>query len=166
MPAEEIQIDLAVQDDLPAINDIYNYYVDHSTATFQEVHETLEDRDRWFTQHGPRHPVVVARRSGSVVGWASLSEWNSRSAYSQTGEVSVYIHHEHHRLGIGRRLLEEVIERARGLGFHTLIGGACTEQTASIGLQESLGFHEVADFRAVGYKFERWLDVKYFQLML
>ena len=70
------------------------------------------------------------------------------------------------RHGIGRALLLDLIERARTLAHHTMIGGACTEQAASLALQESLGFKRVACFREVGYKFNKWLDVAYMQLLL
>ena len=157
---------VATSSDAGSISDIYNYYVDNSTCTFDVVHESLTDRIGWLELHGPRHPAIVCTASESVVGWGSLSEWNPRPAYSHTAEVSFYVHHEWHRRGIGRRLLADLIERARSLGLHVLIGGACTEMVASIALQESFGFEKVAHFKEVGNKFGRWLDVGYYQLNL
>jgi len=101
-----------------------------------------------------------------VVGWGSLSKFRERAAYAPTVEGSVYIRHDCHRQGLGRMILLDLIERARAAGYHSLIGGVDAEQTASIALQESLGFQRVAHLKQVGYKFDRWLDVIYLQLML
>jgi phosphinothricin acetyltransferase len=88
--------------DLPAINDIYNHYVLHSTCTYQEEPETADARRAWFDAHGPAHPVTVAVDDGVVVGWGSLSPYHRRSAYRRTVENSVYVAHTHHRRGIAR----------------------------------------------------------------
>ena len=153
--------------DLPAINDIYNYYVPRSTCTYQLEPETVEARQAWFAAHRPdKYPVTVAEIAGQIVGWGSLSKFRDRAAYDGSVEASVYIHHEHHRRGLGRALLVDLIERARASGFHTLIGGASADQTASVALQESLGFTRIGQFKEVGYKFGQWLDVVFLQLML
>jgi phosphinothricin acetyltransferase len=162
----DFQLRTATESDAQAISDIYNYYVDCSTCTFDLEHESLAQRLAWLRAHGDRHPVIVCVCESDMVGWGSLSPWNPRRGYSRTAEVSFYVHHKWHRRGIGRLLLTDLIARARGIGHHVLIGGACTEQVASIKLQESLGFVQVAHFAAVGFKFERWLDVDYFQLAL
>lgn len=160
-------IRLATAADLPAINDIYNYYVPRSTCTYQLEPETIEARQAWFDHHPPdKYPVLVAEIGGRIAGWGSLSKFRERAAYSPTVEASVYIHHEVHRRGLGKLLLVELIERARAAGFHSVIGGASADQTASIALQESLGFRRIAHLVEVGYKFGKWLDVIYLQLML
>ena len=163
-------IRLATAADLPAINDIYNYYVPRSTCTYQLEPETIESRRSWFDDHPPeRYPVVVAElpdSPGEIAGWGSLSKFRERAAYAPTVEASVYIRHDQHRRGLGRAILLVLIARAKTAGFHSLIGGASADQTASIALQESLGFRRVAEFKEVGYKFNQWLDVIYLQLML
>lgn len=153
--------------DLPAINEIYNYYVLHSTCTYQLEPETLADRRIWFDSHSSGgYPVVVAQLDGVVVGWGSLAKFHARAGYAPSVEASVYIAHEFHRQGLGRTILEHLIERGRAAGFHTVIGGASADQAASIALQESLGFTRVAHFKEVGQKFGKRLDVIYLQLML
>jgi phosphinothricin acetyltransferase len=159
-------IRLATPADAEAIREIYNYYVERSTCTFQLAPDTAEQRLTWLQDRAAVHPVTVAELDGVVIGWGSLSPWKEREAYARTVEGSIYIHHDHLRRGLGKVLLLDLIERARALGHHTLIGGACTEQAASLALQKSLGFTEVAHFREVGNKFGRWLDVAYMQLML
>ena len=155
---------LATEADLPAIRDIYNHYVRTSTSTFQLEPDTEAERLAWFRSRTDKHPVTVAVADGMVVGWASLSMWKERAAYARTVEASVYVRAGSERRGIGRRLLADLLDRARDLGHHVVIGGACTEHPASIALQEALGFQPVGTFRAVGYKFGRWLDVAYLQL--
>jgi phosphinothricin acetyltransferase len=160
-------IRLATSADLPTINEIYNYYIPRSTCTYQLEPETLESRAAWFAAHPPdKYPVTVAELDGRVVGWGSLSKFRDRAAYQPTVEASVYIHHEHHRRGIGRELLVDLIGRARAIGYHSILGGASGDQTASLALQESLGFTKVAHFKEIGYKFGRRLDVVFMQLML
>ncbi|MCI0360553.1 MAG: N-acetyltransferase family protein [Planctomycetaceae bacterium] len=173
-------IRLATAADLPAINDIYNHYVLHCTCTYQTEPETIESREAWFAEHPPeKYPVIVAELAelgtpqrafptepSRVVGWGSLSKFRPRAAYAPTAEPSVYIHHEFLGHGLGRVLLVELIARARAAGFHSLIGGSSADRAASVALQESLGFTRVAHLKEVGYKFGKWLDVTYFQLML
>ena len=160
-------IRLATLADLPAINDIYNYYVETSTCTYQLEPETLEARTAWFHEHAPAtHPITVAVIADEVVGWGALSKFRQRAAYDHTVEASVYLRHDVHRRGIGKALLLDLIAKAKAAGHHTLIGGASADQTASLALQDSLGFQRVAYLKEVGFKFGRWLDVAYSQLML
>lgn len=160
-------IRLATPADLPAINDIYNYYVPRSTCTYQLEPETLESRQAWFQAHSPeKYPVTVAELDGQIAGWGSLSKFRDRAAYDGTVEASIYIRHDSHRRGLGRTLLTDLIDRARAIGYHTLIGGCSADQTASLALQESLGFTRVAHFKEVGYKFDQRLDVIFLQLIL
>jgi L-amino acid N-acyltransferase YncA len=106
---------------------------------------TLEVRAAWFQEHDEhRYPVIVAEAEGEVVGWGSLSKFRTRAGYDPTCEATVYIRHDCHRRGIGRAILIDLIAAARQAGFHTILGGASAEQTASIALQESLGFVRVA----------------------
>lgn len=164
MPA--ITLRPATESDLVAINGIYNHYVLHSTCTYQEEPEPLDARRQWFSRHGDRHPVIVAEAGGQVIGWGSLSAYHARSAYGHTVENSVYVHHRHHRHGIGSRLLEELIVRARKLGYHAIIASIDGDQAASIALHAKHHFEKVGHFKQVGFKFNRWLDVVYMELML
>jgi phosphinothricin acetyltransferase len=156
----------AAESDLIAINDIYNHYVLDSTCTYQEEPEPIEGRRRWFVEHGPKHPAIVAEMSGQVVGWGSLSPYHSRCAYRYTVENSVYVHHKHHRRGIGSTLMQELIARARLLGHHAIIAAIDAGQGASVALHAKFHFQKVGQFRQVGFKFDRWLDVVYMELLL
>ena len=161
-----MQIRLAHESDLAAINAIYNHYVLHSTCTYQVTPETDEARLVWFRGHGEVHPVTVAEIDGEVVGWASLNRYHPREAYARTVENSVYIRHDWQRRGIGRALLADHIERARELGHHTILAGISAEQSASIALHEAFGFQKAAHLRELGWKQGHWLDVILMQLIL
>jgi L-amino acid N-acyltransferase YncA len=160
------EIRLAGRADAESINDIQNYYVVHSTATFQTEPVSLEQRVTWLEARLPVHPVTVAEIDGRTVGWGALDFFRTRPAYRHTTEFSVYVHHEWHRRGIGRAIMSDLVDRARALGHHALVGGCCSESTAVIAMLERLGFARVAHFPEVGYKFERWLDVVFLQRLL
>lgn len=161
-----MQIRLARESDLAAINAIYNNYVLHSTCTYQVTLETDEARRAWFEAHGEKHPVTVAERDGEVVGWGSLNRYHPREAYARTVENSLYVRQDHQRRGIGRALLADQIERARQLGHHTILALISAEQTASIALHEAAHFQKAAHLRELGWKQGQWLDVVFMQLLL
>ena len=104
--------------------------------------------------------MTVAELDGAIVGWGALSQFRPRAAYAHSVEASVYLRHDVHRRGIGKALLLDLIARAKAAGHHTLIGGASADQVASLALQQ------VGHFKEVGFKFGRWLDVIYSQIML
>ncbi len=165
-PADALGVRPACAYDLPAINAIYNHYVLGSTATYQQEPEALANRERWFAAHGGQHPVLVVENAGEVVGWGSLSPFHPRAAFLHTVEDSLYVHHAHHRRGIGRLLLSALIARARAAGHRSIIAAVSGDQLASLRLHLSCGFREAGRLREAGYKFARWLDVVYLQLAL
>jgi L-amino acid N-acyltransferase YncA len=164
--ASPVVVRAAAETDLVAINDIYNHYVLQSTCTYQEELEPLESRRQWFRHHGAPHPITVAEAAGRVIGWGSLSPYHPRSAYRFTVENSVYVHHEHHRRGVGSALLRDLIARARSLGHRAIIAGIDGDQPGSVALHAKHGFERVGHLKQVGFKFGRWLDVIYMQLKL
>ena len=156
----------ATEADVPAILDIYNEAVLHSTATFDIEPHTLEERLQWFRETKHPHCVIVAEAEGAVVGWGCLRSFRARVAYRFTTEDSLYIHKDYRGRGIGALLLAELIERAKKGGFHSVIAGMTQGNPASEALHKRFGFVDCGRNREVGYKFERWLDVIWMQLML
>jgi L-amino acid N-acyltransferase YncA len=156
----------ATESDLAAINDIYNHYVLHSACTYQEKPERLRDRREWFRHHGEKHPVIVAQAGREIVGWGSLSPFHERSSYRYTVENSVYVHHQYLRRGIGSILLPHLIARARRAGHHAIIAAIDGEQKGSVALHARFDFKKTGHFKQVGFKFGRWLDVVYMELIL
>ncbi|HEX5245420.1 MAG TPA: GNAT family N-acetyltransferase [Tepidisphaeraceae bacterium] len=161
-----ISIRPATEADVSAINSIYNYYVAHSTCTYQTEAETDAVRLEWLKNHGAQYPVTVAEDGGQVVGWASVSMFRPREAYRPTVENAVYVRHDLLGRGIGKMLMIDLIERTRKSGFHSIMAVVSAEQEDSVRLHERLGFEKVAHLRQVGRKFDTWLDVVYLQLML
>ena len=161
-----IIVRFATPADLPAIAAIYAHYVDHSVATFATIAPTDDEWRAWLDVHVGPHPAIVATIDDRVVGWGTLSAWNSRCAYRATVEDSVYVHADMHRQGIGRALLARLVELAAMLGHRIVIGQIADHQAASERLHEAFGFRRVGCLEGVGRKFGRTIDVSIFQLTL
>jgi len=162
----KVEVLPAEDGDLDAINDIYNHYVPISDCTMETEIVSLDARRAWFSENGRRYPILVARVGGKVIGWASLSRHRVRRAYDQTAEDAVYVRDDWQHKGVGTLLLGELIETARGRELHSIVAVINANHTASIGLHRKLGFKEVALLHEAGFKFGRWIDIRYMQLML
>jgi L-amino acid N-acyltransferase YncA len=149
----------ASRDDLEAITKIYNEAIHKTVATFDTIPKTMEEQKIWFDNHGPQHPIMVAEHTGHIVGWASLSPWSDRCAYADTAEVSLYIEEAYQGKGIGRKLLEAIIQEGENVGLHTVIARIAEGNEISVHLHDSVGFKKVGVMKEVGTKFGRLLDV-------
>ena len=155
----------ATGDDIPAVTAIYARHVLTGMATFEvDPPSEAEMHSRWFKVVGAGWPYLVAMRGGEVIGYAYAAQFRDRAAYRHTGETSIYLSLDHVRQGIGRQLLEILIERARGAGFRQLIGVISDgEASGSIALHRACGFETVGLLRDVGEKFGRLIDVAFMQ---
>jgi L-amino acid N-acyltransferase YncA len=153
----------ATLEDLAAITEIYNEAILNTVATFDTQPKTLEEQEIWFADHGPRYPILVAERDSIIVGWASLTKWSDRCAYSDTAEASLYIKEREQGKGIGRKLLEAIIREGQEAGLHTVIARIAEGNGASIHLLESMGFRHIGIMQEVGKKFGKLLDVHLMQ---
>ncbi len=157
----------AHRSDLSAITAIYNHYVQRSTATFEIAKRTPERSKAWFEELQSKGlPVLVAECSEQVVGWGSLSPYNSRCAYRGTLELSLYVDHRFVRQGIGRRLARGLLAWAGTSGYHCIVGVIASENSISLDMALDSGFRTVGVLKEVGYKFDRWLDVTIVQKLL
>lgn len=152
--------------DAEAIRAIYNLEVSESTVTFDLVPRSLDDQIDWLTRRSGAHAVLVAEIDDEVVGFASLSPYRDRPAYSTTVENSVYVARDRQGRGIGKALLSELLDTARSHGFHAVIARIVGGHEQSIELHRSVGFEEIGIEREVGRKFGRWLDVVSMQCLL
>lgn len=164
--AGRVEVRPAMPSDLEAIAAIYHHYVLHATCTFATEPESQDYWRNWFDAHVGAYPALVAMHGDDVVGWGSLSRWNTRCAYRFTAEDSVYIRENCRGLGIGRHLLSELIHRARASGLKSLVAQIADHQAASEQLHERAGFRRVGVLERVGYKFDRWIDVAIWQMHL
>jgi L-amino acid N-acyltransferase len=153
--------------DADAIRAIYNREVRDSTVTFDMVERSTDEQQAWVAEHTGAHAAVVAvDGADTVVGFGSLSPYRSRPAYAPTVEDSVYVHRDHRGCGYGRLLLEDLVDRGRDHGFHSMIGRIVGGHQASIALHAGCGFEYAGTEREVGRKLGRWLDVVLMQRML
>ncbi len=162
-----ISIRNATERDLPALLEIYNDIILHTTAVYDYEPHTLEMRQAWFkTKVEQGFPVFVAEEDGKILGFSSIGPFRAWAAYKYSVENSVYVASSERGKGIGKLLIPPLIEAAKQLKLHTIIAGIDATNEASIKLHKSFGFAEVAHFKEVGWKFERWLDLKFLQLVL
>ncbi len=155
----------AENDDLKAITEIYNEAIINTVATFDTQPKNIEEQKPWFEAHGPSCPIIVLEDKGMVCGWASLSRWSDRCAYSDTAELSVYVKAEFRGRGIGKQLLEAIVEKGREAGLHTLLARIAEGNEASLSMHEAVGFEHIGVMREVGRKFGKLLDVHLMQLI-
>jgi L-amino acid N-acyltransferase YncA len=150
----------AVQADLTAIRDIYNDAVENTTAIWNDNLVDLQNRQDWYAARRARgFPVLVAERDGAIAGYAAYGDWRAFEGFRHSVEHSVYVHRDHRGAGIGRQLMQELVQRARDGGIHVMVACIEAENRGSIRLHESMGFRTVGTFREVGTKFGRWLDL-------
>jgi phosphinothricin acetyltransferase len=161
-----ITLRLAVLDDAEAIRQIYNYEVENTTATFDLVPRTLQDQRDWLAARSGAFSAIVAVDDDVVMGFSALSAYKERAAYRTTVEDSVYVHRDAHGRGIGRLLLDHVLDVAEDSGFHAVMARIEASGTASRALHARCGFELVGVEREIGRKFGRWLDVALMQCLL
>lgn len=158
----------ATPDDAESIREIYNYEVEHTTATFDLVTRSSTDQRAWLEARTGAFAAIVAvdDDSGEVIGFASLSPYKERAAYRTSVENSVYVRRDQHGRGVGKRLLNSLLETAATSGFHSVFARIEASGTASRALHTSCGFELVGIEREVGRKFGRWLSVAVMQRLL
>jgi phosphinothricin acetyltransferase len=167
MPEKTVNIRIAILDDLPGILDIYNHAIIHTTSVYSEHAHTYQMRLTWYNDRvNSGFPVFVAESSGEVVGFSTFGHFRVLPCYCHTAEHSVYVRVDHRGKGISKLLLQPLIDRAREMKMHAMIAGIDAENNVSYQLHQSFGFVEVAHFKEVGFKFGRWLDLKFMELIL
>jgi phosphinothricin acetyltransferase len=153
----------ATHDDLPALTALYNELIDATTITWSEAKQTVEERASWFDERRRRgFPVIVAVVDGEVVGMATYGDFRdsiARPGYRFTVEHSVSVFERCWGRGLGRALMDALLERARAAGIHVMVGGIDGANTASLDFHERLGFREVARMPETGWKHGRWCDL-------
>ena len=163
-----IRIRPAQREDCRGILEIYNDAVLTTTATYDYEPRTLGHRQAWFDDHKKTGlPIFVALDgTGRIVGWSALNRYHDRMGYRFTSENSIYIAADQRGKGIGKLLLAPLIDSAKQIGLHVIIAVIDASNEPSIRLHAKFGFETVGLFKRVGYKFGRWLDVAYMELLL
>jgi phosphinothricin acetyltransferase len=163
-----MRVRAAQREDCPGILEIYNEAVLNTTATYDYEPRTIAQRQAWFDEHKKiGFPIFVALdRTGRIVGWSALNRYHDRMGYRFTCESSIYIAPDYRGQGLGKMLLAPLIESAQKIGLRAIIAAIDGTNEVSIRLHKRFGFETVGCFKSVGYKFDRWLDVVYMELLL
>ena len=157
----------ATDDDLVDILRIYNHAIETTTAIFEYRAHTIEMRREWFrAKQAASLPVIVAMEADKVAGFGTFGPFRAWPAYKYSIEHSVYVDAAARGRGIGTALVQHLLALARERNLHVVMAGITADNAVSLRLHERLGFTEVANIREVGYKFGRWLDLKFLELVL
>ncbi|CAN5168842.1 GNAT family N-acetyltransferase [soil metagenome] len=162
-----INIRHASKQDLQEILDIYNDAILNTTAVFQYDVHTIEMRKEWFAQkQKDGFPVFVAVEDNTAVGFSTFGPFRNWQGYRFSVEHSIYVHVNHRGKGIGKLLMQPLIDAAKQMNMHTIIAGIDADNKTSIHFHKQFGFTEVGYIKEVGWKFERWLDLVFMQLLI
>lgn len=153
-----------VETDIDAVTTIYNHYITTTVISFEELPVSNAEISRRIKQVEALHyPWLVAEEENQLVGFAYADRWNARSAYKHTALITVYLSPEFTAKGWGYKLYIKLFEALKKQNVHTVIAGIAMPNPASIALHEKMGLHQVAHFSEVGFKFNQWVDVGYWQ---
>ena len=152
--------------DIPALMDIYNDAILHTTATFDTEIKDMENRCAWFEEHTGCYVIYVYEKDGVIAGYASLSRYRDRRAFDPAVEISIYIHEDYRGCGIGRKLMEETLAYAEHCPeIGTVISLITSENEVSIHLHEAFGFAYCGQIRNAGVKFGKTLSLNAYQII-
>ena len=153
-------------EDAQAIADIYNYYILHSIATFEEVTIDAKEIEQRILAIAPKFSWIVYEEEGEIIGYAYASEWRSRFSYRFAVESTVYLKPKTPKKGVGSLLYKELINQLTSKNFHTILGCISLPNEPSVNFHEKFGFKKVAHFNEAGYKFNKWVDVGFWELIV
>lgn len=152
--------------DAASISGIYNEYIRNSAATFEEDDVPPDEMARRIETVLRDYPWLVFEEHNEIVGYTYARRWRDRAAYRHTVETGTYLDARFTGKGIGTQLKQALLDELKARGFHAVISGIALPNPASVALCEKFGFIKVAHFSEVGRKFNRWIDVGYWQLKL
>ena len=168
LPAGAKIVECTFERHAQAILDILNDAILTSTALYDYKARTMENMASWFqAKAAGKFPVIgVESADGELMGFASYGTFRAWPAYKYTVEHSVYVHKDHRGQGLGPLLMQELIVAARAQQLHVMVGAIDKANEGSIALHRRLGFEHAGTIRQAGFKFGRWLDVDFWQLVL
>lgn len=152
--------------DAEELLDIYNYYVLNSIVTFDDEALSLDTFKDKITRINVDYPFIVFEENNEILGYAYGSKWRPKPAYKHTVESTVYVKHDVLGKQIGSKLYTELLTQLKEQNYHIVLGGLTLPNDASVKLHEKFGFKQVAHYKEVGLKFDKWLDVGFWQLTL
>lgn len=163
----EIIIRPAVAVDLPSILEIVNHAILHTTSNYNYEPQSIETQMRWFEDKQAHHfPIIVAEYEGIVIGYGAYGTFREKIGYQHTVEHSVYVRATFVGKGVGKMLLTHLIQLARASGIRTIIGAIDASNQDSIDFHKKFGFTSCGIVKDAAFKFDRWLDLLFMQLIL
>lgn len=152
--------------DAKQLVDIYNYYVVNSIVTFDEIPFSENDFKDRINTISSKYPFIVFEEDDYILGYAYANMFRQKPAYNHTVETTIYLKNDVQGKAIGTKLYSELLNELKEQKYHAIIGGLTLPNEASVKLHEKLGFKQVAHFKEVGFKFNKWLDVGFWELIL
>lgn len=155
------------RDDASACRSIYRHYVENTVITFEEQTPPEPEFEERLRLIASRYPFLVAESDGgAVIGYAYLDAFNARSAYRYTADLSIYVDKNFLHKNAGSRLYRGLETKARQSGIHSIVSIITAENERSLRFHEQMGFRCAGELKNAGFKFGRWLSVKYYQKSL
>lgn len=152
--------------DAEDITAIYSYYIENTIITFEEELITVKEMASRIETISSKYPFLVYEENGKVVGYAYATQWKARSAYRNSAENTIYLHPDAKGKGIGSILFSKFLDEIKKTDLHVLVGGIALPNEASVALHEKFGFKKIAQFEEIGFKFGKWIDVGYWELII
>ena len=157
----------ATEEDLPAMLEIYNDIIVNTTAVWHSEPHTLEMRKDWYRQRQEMgYPIFVAVEKEKLLGFSTIGPFRPWWGYRFTVENSVYVAADSRGKGVANLLMPPLIDAVKELKLHAIVAGIEASNEASVALHQKFGFVEVAHFKEVGWKFDRWMDLKFLELIV
>lgn len=168
MSTPDLLVRPAVEADVPAMMAIYNHYVETSHATFDIEPVSLENRIAWFQHFGASGPfrLLVAERAGQVIGYAGSGKFREKAAYATSVEMTVYVRHEAHGMGVGAAIYERLFQILASEPIHRAYAGVTLPNPGSLALHRRFGFRDVGVYDEVGHKFGQYWSVRWLEKVM
>jgi phosphinothricin acetyltransferase len=159
-----MNIRTAKTSDAKSIATIYNYYIKNTVITFEEELVGETEMASRIEKISTTYPYLVLEDKNQIIGYAYATQWRVRSAYRYSAKLTIYLQHDLTRKGLGSKLFSSLLEEIRKTDVHILLGGITLPNESSVVLHEKFGFKKSAHLKEIGFKFNQWLDVGYWEL--
>lgn len=156
---------MATPEDAERICGIYNYYILNTPISFEEEPVSVDEMRQRIETVTKEYPWLIHEDNGEIIGYAYASRWKTRSAYRFSVESTVYVKHGITGKGIGSGLYAQLLNELKSRSVHAVVGGIALPNEKSQALHEKFGFKKVAHFSKIGYKFDQWIDIGYWELL-
>lgn len=156
----------AFKEDIVGLLEVYRPYIEETSISFETTVPSLKEFENRFDSITSKYPWLICEIDGELAGYAYGCAHRHRAGYHWSVECAVYVSNKFHRRGVGKKLYSELFKKLKEMGFANVFAGITLPNEASVKLHEKLGFESIGTFKNIGYKFEKWWDVGWWQLNL